>query len=122
MSWINTEIIIKGAKGISLLNESLSLDIFIFCKNISIRLKAAPIQKANTIAYTPPENPRRNPTPIASFASPNPIHFPPDTSQRKAKKAKSIGPASKSREIGKLNNSLIGCVIKNPITESAIKV
>ena len=68
----------------------------------------APIQKASIIAYTPPEKPSRNPTPIASFASPKPIHLPLDTSQKNAKKAKSIGPASKSSDIGRLKISPSG--------------
>lgn len=112
----------NGAKGTSLLKDSLNLANFIFCKNNNIRLNAAPIQKASMIAYTPPEKPRRNPTPTASFASPKPIHFPPDMSQKNAKKAKSIGPASKSRDTGKIRISPTRCTRKNIPTERAMKV
>ncbi len=103
--WMKTERIMNGANGISLLKESLKLAIFICCNIINIILQIAPIQKAIMMAKTPPEKPRSQPTPSASFASPKPIHFPPEISQKKAKKAKSIGPASKSKEIfGKLNS------------------
>ena len=121
-SCIKTDAIINGANGISLFKDRLNLESFIFCNNINIKLKPAPIQKASIMANTPPEKPSKKPTPIASFASPKPIHFPPDISQKKAKKEKSIGPASRSNDMGKLNNSLGVCVKNNTPKENVIKV
>ena len=118
---MNKESIINGAKGISLLKDSFDFAIFIFCSSMSNKLTTAPIQNAIIIAKTPPEKPKSHPTPSASFASPKPIHLPFEISQKKAKKAKSIGPASKSGEIGKLKRLFVECVINKKTRDKTMK-
>ena len=87
----------KGAKGISLF---IVRDLRRRNKD---RDKApspqnAPTQKEKITAVIPRDIPSNQPIPRASLASPSPIQRPPETSQKKAKKQKRIGPARKSSE------------------------
>lgn len=91
----------NGANGISLLIVRLFLDKFNFSRAKIDKLTAAPIQNDKTIAKIPPEKPKSQPTPRASLASPKPIHFPEETSHKKAKKENRIGPDNKSKRAGK---------------------
>src|SRR5574343_1372717 len=66
--------------------------IFLNTIYIHIRLNNAPIQNARTIADRPAFNPRTQPIPRTSFASPNPIHLPLDRWNMRAKGNARIGP------------------------------
>ena len=52
-------------------------------KSIMPKDAAAPIQKLYIIAVAPAPSPKSQPMPSASFASPRPIHLPPETSHSK---------------------------------------
>ena len=58
-------------------------------------LIAAPIQKARISAEVPYVKPSKKPTAIESFASPKPIHRPPEKNQSEKKKKKNTMPAIK---------------------------
>ena len=62
-----------------------SLFIPRFCKITKGTDTNAPIQNASIIPNTPSVNPKSHPIPNASFASPNPIHLPPEKYQSEAK-------------------------------------
>jgi hypothetical protein len=91
----------NGAKGISLLIVSFLLDKFNFSNKSNPILNKAPIQKANIIEKIPPDIPKIQPIPRESFASPNPIHLPEETSQRPPKKANKTIPANRLRNSGR---------------------
>lgn len=69
----------NGAKGISLFIE------YFFERNIRKIPMIAPDQKERTATPNILPIPTSQPIPKASFASPRPIHLPPDTSQIKAR-------------------------------------
>lgn len=109
----------NGANGISLLIVRFFPVKFNFCKESNARLTAAPIQKPKITADIPETNPRNHPIPSASFASPSPIHRPPERSHIKKKGKARIGPASKSQFA--LPTSDVGKAITSQIKEIKAK-
>lgn len=91
----------KGPKGSSLFREYL-LEII-----KSATPKRAPPQKAIRRAERAMGNPKSQPRPRMSLASPRPIHLPRDMSQSKAKGAASIMPERISRTPGKWIKKLL---------------
>src|SRR3989344_4006866 len=89
----------KGAKGISLFIP------YFLVKAISTRPITAPDQNANTTPESAWENPRSQPRPSASLASPSPIQVPRDRNQIAAK-----GKASKGWLLG-FSQALSGVVL-----------
>lgn len=112
----------NGAKGISLLIVSFLLDKFNFSNTSNPILNNAPIQKANIIEKIPPDIPRSQPIPRESFASPNPIHLPEETSQRPPKKANKTIPANKVRNPGIIKELIKPILIKTKISARKSKV
>ena len=91
---ITTRVLIikNGAKGISVLAPT-----FLCESNIINIPTTAPIQNDSIMAASPFVSPSIHPIPSTSFASPNPIHLPRDSNQRRAKGSASRGPETISR-------------------------
>jgi|ETNmetMinimDraft_2_1059921.scaffolds.fasta_scaffold00097_3 hypothetical protein len=118
-------IIKNGAKGISLLIVRFLNNLdneFSFETKTKISPVAAPTQKARVMAEITPPNPRSQPIANANLASPNPIHFPPEISQKKAKGAAAIGPAKTVQEEGARSKNSLIFIGKILIRERIIKV
>jgi len=112
---INAPKIRKGAKGISvfILIFSILNPYLLLGKNIIIKLIIAPIQKDNTRAVKAASGLRSQPIPKINFESPNPIHFPFEINQMKAKGKASIGPDNTDESDGKVNTMLVLEKVKN---------
>ena len=97
----------NGAKGISvfiLILPSAPFNCF-FERNITLKLTIDPIQNARIIAERPKYIPSIHPRPSISFASPSPIHLPPETSHRIANGNANNGPAMRYENVGNINNA-----------------
>ncbi len=91
----------KGAKGISVLRPILGnrmkianffATILMCFAKIRETETIAPIQKASTVAGNHSDQPRNQPSPSISLASPKPIHLPRDKSQNKKNGKATVNP------------------------------
>ena len=89
----------NGANGISVF-----IEIFLRVISKTIILIIVPIQKESTMQASPEDKPKIQPRPSMSLASPKPIHFPLEISQRRANGEASNGPAMTEDHEGKINN------------------